>query len=485
MSLTVDPGTAMSLVERVHRFVDELRTRGLPISMAERLDAMQALDGLRLDTARGLHTALSATLAKSADNQAMFDEVFQLYFRAAGRTGEAMLADGKTGSRADGSVALDAPLELDLDHALRTVLLEPAESLARLVAEQAVAQYSRFEPGRPVAGVQYENRAVRGLRLDEVSAQLQREVAAGEDTVGVSESDAVNSQWLVFLDLSRREVADRAEQVRELIREHIREILVADRGADAVARTLRTPLPTDIVISLASPAQLAQIEQVMRPLQRKLSTSMLRKQRRRSGALDMRSTLRRSMATGGVPVHIVHKRPIPTKPKLYVLADVSGSVATFAAFTITLVSAMSEVFSRLRTFAFVENAVEITDLVNQVNSPLEAVDAINEMKGLNFSDSHTDYGRALRQFWDAVGPQLGRRSTVLIFGDARGNYRPAEFQTLARIGKRAGAVYWLNPESESHWGSGDSLMNEYSRHCTDTVVCRTVSDLRRFVEVTN
>jgi hypothetical protein len=71
---------------------------------------------------------------------------------------------------------------------------------------------------------------------------------------------------------------------------------------------------------------------------------------------------------------------------------------------------------------------------------------------------------------------------VLIFGDARGNYRPAEEATLARIARAAGAVYWLNPERSNYWGTGDSLMKVYAPHCTEAISCRTLGDLRRFVE---
>jgi uncharacterized protein with von Willebrand factor type A (vWA) domain len=493
-----DAPEQLALVERVHRFVDELRARGLPVSMIERIDAMRAIEGTALDNRHGLHTALGATLIKSGDHLAVFDEVFQLYFRA--RTSSSATADGdgladiEAGGSGSGSSDGDgrgagAMIPIDLDHALRSVLLEGSDTLARLVAEQAVAQFAQFEPGRPVAGIQYESRALRGLRLEQISTELMRAAGGGSggepgsgsggEQPGTGSSGSARPFALTY---DQNLISDRAQAMRELIREVIRELLVGDRGVDAVAKTIRTPLPTDVVISMANPAQLAEIERVMQPLQRKLATTVMRKRRSKRGPLDVRATLRSSMATGGIPVRVVHRRPTPTKPKLYVLADVSGSVATFAAFTITLVSAISELFSRLRTFAFVENAVEVTELFERLDNPLDAVKAINRMEGLNFYDAHTDYGRTIRQFWAEVGPTLTARSTVLIFGDARGNYRPAEEETFAHIAKRAGAVYWLNPESQAQWGSGDSLMDVYAGYCTKAVACRTLTDLRRFVE---
>jgi uncharacterized protein with von Willebrand factor type A (vWA) domain len=178
----------------------------------------------------------------------------------------------------------------------------------------------------------------------------------------------------------------------------------------------------------------------------------------------------------------VHRKPRPTKPHLYVLADMSGSVGNFAAFAVSLVAAMSQLFSRLRTFAFISNAAEVTDAFRQVRDPEQAIAAMRDYVTADELGSSTDYGRALRQFYATVGQELEHRATVLIFGDARGNFRPAEEATLAKIARRAGSVYWLNPERRAQWDTGDSMMSAYQPHCTAAVTCQTLNDLRGFIE---
>jgi uncharacterized protein with von Willebrand factor type A (vWA) domain len=262
----------------------------------------------------------------------------------------------------------------------------------------------------------------------------------------------------------------------------IRELLVADRGSDAVAKTLRRPLAADIDISMASREELREVQRAMLSVQRKLATTMMRKQRNRTDLIDVRATLRASMGTGGVPLRVVHRKPRPTKPRLYILADMSNSVATFATFTITLVSAMSQMFSQLRSFAFIQNVAEVSDVFQNIRDPAQARAAIRDFVAANELGTYTDYGRALRQFYGAAGHQLERRSTVLVFGDARGNYLPSEETTLSEIAGRAGSVYWLNPEPEWLWNTGDSMMHEYGPHCTAAVTCRTLNDLRQFIE---
>jgi uncharacterized protein len=467
MATTTMTSSGISPLERIHRFIDELRARGVPVSMVERLDAMRAAKIAELDQADGLRTALRCTLIKSPDHLSAFEEVYGLYFSPASR---------RPATPAGYSVQPDAARPpLDLERAVTSVLRDGSAELARQVAEQAVGEFVQFEAGRPVAGVMYERSALAGLRLEELAARQLAEAAAGLGGPGAP------GQRL-RLELQRTEVTARAEYLRGQVRKVIRELLVADRGADAVAKTLRQPLPADRDISTASREQMREIHRVMIPIERKLATTVMRRRRHRAGLIDVRATLRASMATGAVPMRIVHRKPRPTKPQLYVLADMSGSVATFAAFTVTLVSAMSQLFSRLRSFAFITDAAEVTDVFRHVRDPEHAMATIRDFVNASQLGGYTDYGRALRQFHGAVGAELERRSTVLIFGDARGNYLPAEEATLARISRRAGSVYWLNPEPQAQWNTGDSTMRAYEAYCTAAVTCRTLSDLRRFIE---
>ena len=454
----------ISPLERIHRFIDELRARGVLVSMVERLDAMRAVEVAEVNQAEGLRTALRCTLIKSPDHLSAFEEAYDLYFSPASHRPDIQP------ERPDGP-----PPPLNLERAVVDVLRDGSQQLARQVAEQAVSEFVRFEAGRPVAGVMYERATLAGLQLEELAAQ---QLMAGAGGRG---GPAAPGQQL-DLELQRTEITARAEYLKSQVRRLIRELLVADRGADAVAKTLRQPLTADVDISTASREQLQEIQRIMLPIQHKLATTVMRKRRHHTDLIDVRATLRASMATGAVPMRIMHRKPRPTKPQLYVLADMSGSVARFATFTVTLISAMSQLFSRLRSFAFITDAAEVTDVFRHVRGPEHAMTTIRDFVNANELGGYTDYGRALRQFHGAVGAELEHRSTVLIFGDARGNYLPAEEATLARIARRAGSVYWLNPEPQARWNTGDSTMRVYEAYCTAAVTCRTLNDLRRFIE---
>jgi uncharacterized protein with von Willebrand factor type A (vWA) domain len=442
-----------ALQSRLHSFVDALRTRGLPVSLSERIDALRAVETIDL-AAAGLHTALSATLVKNSEHLHVFDEIFGLYFRS------------------PDPVADPTAEDFDLEQAVRTVLEQGSAALARLVAELAVARFSEFIPGRAAAGLMYERQAVQGLGLDRLVEQARLQSgAAGPPGRGA-----------LSFDLDDDPVGERAAMIREQIRTVVRKHMVADRGAESVSETVATPLTSDIIIGRADAEQLREIRNALKPLQRKLATTLMRKRRHHRAALDVRATVRASMSTGAVPMRVHYRRPNPTKPDLYVLADLSGSVANFAAFSISLVSGLSELFSRCRSFAFIEAAVEVTEVFGEFDDPSDALRAVTQIEALNFARARTDYGRALGQFWAEIGPHLGRRSTVLIFGDGRGNYRPGGEEYLAQIAQRAGSVHWLNPEPRNLWGGGDSRMTSYEALCTDAISCRTLNDVRRFIE---
>jgi uncharacterized protein with von Willebrand factor type A (vWA) domain len=77
---------------------------------------------------------------------------------------------------------------------------------------------------------------------------------------------------------------------------------------------------------------------------------------------------------------------------------------------------------------------------------------------------------------------LTPRTTVIVTGDARNNYRPARDAVLGDVARSARALVWLNPEPRAYWDTGDSAMSQYGRHCTSVHEVRTLRQLEEFVE---
>jgi uncharacterized protein with von Willebrand factor type A (vWA) domain len=164
-----------------------------------------------------------------------------------------------------------------------------------------------------------------------------------------------------------------------------------------------------------------------------------------------------------------------------VIADVSGSVASFARFTLHLVYAISSQFSKVRSFVFVDGIDEVTRFFEGVEDPVTAVHRINTEADVIWVDGHSDYGHALSTFHSRWGEEVSPRTSVLLLGDARNNYHASESWVLEDLQRKARHLYWLNPEPRDYWGSGDSIVDEYAAHCDAVVECRTLRQLEQFV----
>jgi uncharacterized protein with von Willebrand factor type A (vWA) domain len=217
----------------------------------------------------------------------------------------------------------------------------------------------------------------------------------------------------------------------------------------------------------ASGEQLRQMRRVVAPLARTLATRLAARRRRaRAGSIDLRKTLRKSMSTGGVPIDVVLNKPRPARPELVVLCDVSGSVAGFSHFTLLLVHALRQQFSRVRVFAFIDSTDEVTHMFGPEADLAVAIQRITREAGVYNRDGHSDYGNAFVSFLQGFPNVLSPRSSLLVLGDGRTNYRNPETDLLADMVTASRHAHWLNPEPKHLWGSGDSAVPRYQEVIT-------------------
>lgn len=472
------------MLELLSGFIQELRRAGLPVSLTENLDAMEAVKHVPLEDREAFKAALAATLVKNSAHWKAFETVFEVYFSLRGREyridgdedaeaaamGE--LSTGEQPQAAGGGLEGLTPEELA--EMLYRALLDGDDAMMRAIARQAVLRYAGMEPGRPVGGTYYLYRTLRHLDLDGVLERLM-EQARQEADGGLTPLEE---------RLEQDEYDIRIDQLRKEIEAEIRRRLVADRGVDAMARTLRKPLPEDVDFMHASREEMAQLRRALHPLTRKLAVRLARKRRHgRKGPLDFRSTMRHSLSTGGVPLDPKFRYPRPAKPEIFVVADISGSVAAFARFTLQLVYAISHQFSKVRAFVFIDGIDEVTEFFDRAEDINQAVHRVNTEADVVWVDGHSDYGHAFEVFSERWGRDVGPRTTVLLLGDARNNYHAAQSWVLKEMEHKARHVYWLNPEPRSYWDTGDSIISEYAIHTDGVYECRNLRQLERFVEL--
>ena len=488
MTDLVESPETSPLLELLNGFVIELRHAGLPVSLTENLDAMEAVMHIPIEDRSAFKYALGATLVKNHAHWRAFETVFEVYFSLRGQEyelvdgewpdeldfdpdeGSDQMEGGQMPGEGGGGEGLDPE---QLAEMLFQALLKGDGNMMRALARQSVMRYAGMEPGRPVGGTYYLYRTLRNLDLDGILDRLMDQARddAPEDLTPLEER------------LERDEFESRIEKLKQEIEAEIRRRLVADRGVEAMAKTLRKPLPEDVDFMHASREEMTALRRAIWPLTRKLAVRLARKRRHgRKGPLDFRNTVRHSLSYGGVPAEPKFKYPKPSKPEIMVIADISGSVAAFARFTLHLVYALNSQFSKVRSFVFIDGLDEVTDYFEGVDDIVDAIHRVNTEADVVWVDGHSDYGHAFEVFNERYGKDVGPKTTVMILGDARNNYHAAQSWVIKDIQQKARKVFWLNPEPKSYWDTGDSIVSEYGAHCDGTFEVRNLRQLEGFVE---
>jgi uncharacterized protein with von Willebrand factor type A (vWA) domain len=278
------------------------------------------------------------------------------------------------------------------------------------------------------------------------------------------------------------EIRRRIDAFRALVAAEARRRVAERRGRDEIARRAVAPTADRVEFLFAGQDRLAELRRTVQPLARKLATRLAARRRRASrGMIDLRRTLRGSLSTGGVPMKPVLRRRRPARPELVLLCDVSGSVSGFSDFTMLLVQALHDQFSKVRVFAFVNRIDEVTGLLEHGRADPEGLGVrIQAEAAVTGYHGSSDYGMALGEFAERYGDAVGSRTTVFVLGDARTNRSDPNLPAVRRIAERARRVHWLNPEPRSRWGTGDSVAPAYAE-LVEMHECRTARQLSALV----
>jgi uncharacterized protein with von Willebrand factor type A (vWA) domain len=464
------------VLERIAELGALLRRSGLPVSVAEVMDAGRAADAVGLDQPGRLREALAACLVKRATDRPLFDEIFDLAFLRGG-----------------GAAARLAPLE----ELLRRAGLDAGQAAA-LAAELGAELAGLSELGRVALGMGAGG-LVPLLRAAAAEAELGRMVSPLStgfftqrllDALGVAAAEGeLEALFARLAQLGRMPpgaaeaagglVRDNVQRLRQAVREHVAaEARQANLAAieRAAARAL-SQKPLAILSEKEVEELRGEVERLARLLRARIH---LVPRSPRRGRLDLRRTLRRSLATSGVPFDLRRRERRPRRPRLVVLCDISDSVRNVSRFLLELVYALQVEFDRVSSFAFVAELGELTRLFRE-NRVDRAISLAYAGAVVNVF-ANSNYGRVLASFASRHLGLVSRRTTVLIIGDGRNNYHPARAEALAAIARRARQVLWLNPEPPAAWGFGDSAMREYEPLCDRVAVARDLDSLRAVVD---
>ena len=465
---------------KIVEFTNLLRKSGVRVSVAEAIDAFAALEELSLDDREVFKDALRTSMVKRGDEIPTYNELFDLFWSgfydslrdAFGDMGEAM-GDGDIDleellrQMAEQMGQMDGDLDLsDLAKALLTQDLSMLENLIREAADQA--GIDRIENMLQVGF--FSRRTSEQMGAEGAREQLEA-LAAQLEEAGMSPEQVQAMRDLVdrLMETLRRSVRNFTE--REL----------QTRNHDYMEKFRREMLTEKSFYHLTEDEIRRMREVVARLAQRIKNVLSVRKKRLKRGKLDLHTTLRRNMARGGIPFEVIFKQRRKDRPKLVIMCDVSSSVANVSRFMLQFVYSLQEAFTKIRSFVFVSELGEVTpvfsdrDVSAAVERALDGGDVINVYTRSNF-------GYAFHHFWQNYLSVIDNKTTVLILGDARNNYNDPKAWCLRDIHSKAKNVVWLNPESPSAWGFGDSVMDRYMPYCDVVEECRNLRQLSKVVD---
>jgi uncharacterized protein len=402
----------------LQRFIRRLRSRGLEISPGEHLDALAAVQVLRWEDARAFREALRATLVKRQDHFPVFDAEFARFFAPPPLPpGENKGKQGAGGSRRSG------------------------QGHSRGQSEEGRGQVQRDEPEGPA-------------------------LTPGQRPGGESTSQAPGATSHAAEPERHGELPGRTHRVTF----HADRAPEEPRSHEALLRAELRRL---------SPAEVADLRRHVRLMARRVATRLSRRRRAaRAGAVDLKRTVRLSLATGGVPFRLAHRTRRISRPDILVLCDVSGSVLRAADLMLEFLQALRGVAGRLRIFGYTNRVADLTGLWSAREPDLRAALEASDLDLQAFSD----FGGACYDLLTRFPGAITRHTTLLVMGDARNNYGDAMTWAFADLAAPAHRVIWLVPEVRQRWNTGDSQIAEYQPLCGTMAECHTLERLLRALQ---
>ncbi|OQW54327.1 MAG: VWA containing CoxE family protein [Proteobacteria bacterium SG_bin9] len=452
--------------ENLHRFFRAARGAGVHVSPAESIDAMHAVAAVGFSDRGLLKDTLLLTLAKSREEKQSLADCFDLFFdhpeldksppKAPEDSPEEQekAANDNSPSESSGGGEQSPEGAPELGQLAQMLMSQDRNALAAAIAQAAnAAQLSDIR--------YFTQRGLFSTRiLDLMGIQRLR-----DDLEALTASNPGDAERLTAA----------MEGLRDAVREAVAQALMLYGREES--ENLRNDILRNAPMARLDPRQVKEMQTLIRMIARRLREKYSKpRKRQRRGHLDVRRTLRRNAAWGGVPFLTTWKRRHRDKPRIVALCDVSGSVAKVSDFFLLLIHSLHEVVSDVRSFAFSGHLVEVSDIL-ETKSPEEAMNEIMSKAGFGSSD----YGRSLADFEKGWLNIVTPKTTVIILGDARTNNLDPRADILRRVSERSKRLVWLNPEGRMAWGWGDSEMPRYTPFCSLVRQCTNAKQLERAV----
>ena len=389
-----EPGVYL---EKLSAFSRMLRLEGLSVSPKETADAGQILISLGMEDRQQVKTALRTVFAKSREEQAAFDRVFDGFFISE----EAMRQQAQRQMEQERQQALNqqqAREELESFGQSISLTDEQRQTYAAMSRESKDRLKSFMEKYKASAD---RNPNLYGNFIHSVFARALLEQQMMMENAGYGAEELDPELGILYRDIS---------QFKD----------------------------TDI------PKAISIIQGISRQINGELSAK--RKRTGHSGKLDFRGTIRKGLETGGSFYRLKYKKKRSRKKHLVLLCDVSGSMMQFSEFALRFIQSLNQTSESSRVFLFSEELHEADAF------SLQNMDKFRSyVKESGLYGRGTDLGSALENICARKPAALNASTTLLILSDAKTIDQSRAVRALLEAKRMAGRVLWLNPIPQGKW----------------------------------
>ena len=388
-----EPGVYL---EKISAFSRMLRLEGLPIGPQETADACQLLTQIGFADRKTVKIALRTVFAKSREEQANFDRVFDGFFLSEEKMRQQAKAQMEEEARQE-QARREAEEELQFNGQPMDLDSRQKEAYAAMPEENKDRLRSLME--------RYKDNAARNPELYSnfihsvfAKAILEQQMMMEDAGYGVDQTDP--EVGLLYRDISQ----------------------FSD-----------TEIPKAISI----------IQSVSQQINAELSS---KRKGGHTGKLDFRRTIRKSLETGGIFHKLRYRKKRQRRRHLLILCDVSGSMVQFSELVLRLIQQLNHISESSRVFLFSESLVE-ADVFS-----LQNMDKFRDfVRESGVYGRGTDLGTALEGLCAMKPAALNDATTLLILSDTKTIDQPRAVRALQEAKRLTGRILWLNPIPEAKW----------------------------------
>ena len=389
-------------IENIVSFLNNLRDQGLLVGIAEADDTIRLLTQIGLEDRETVKSALKVTLAKTPKEQRIFDTEFDDFF---------------------------------------------------IGKQESFVQHSQ----------QIEKEDRRQQKIEDARESLDAYDVPADLAEAYADATNERKEWLKNM----LEYANDGNRNLPLMKSYLKKIASGWISSEA-GIGLETPEEADLLhkdLSTIGDDEALQALRLIEILVRRIHLAAERKHKKsgRRGMPDVRSTIHRSLRTGGIPADPVYKSRPRNSKRIIILCDISESMYRYSEFALKFIVAMGRSHSRIQAFLFSEETEEI-DL-----SDLKNFEKI--VKSSKLWRRGTNCGEAFDYLLNVKPPVISPSTMLIVLSDAKTVDQPYAEEMMKELSKRTKKIVWLNPDK--NYSTFAQLLAD---DCT-MLCCNTLEDL--------